>query len=338
MSPEKFEEYLKSVHFLSIRINKQASARKEILQLIEAHRYESKGQPAWEEFFLGEQHYYNGHDEKALKHYLQANAVPDHAFFCYRASASLFQSLGNIDKALGFAKKALKIFPNDYLTLSLLEKLLEKDHQMEDALEVKGRLKVLEKEAESDRELYEGPSARKDGLLENKKSASWPTFSKSIRATMNCSPKNLRRSKAEQASARESISNHPVTSMETTMNTESDIFSSPKSQDPANTQALTERLYTRHPEQQEKDPFSGKPLGQGHAALEELKRLANGLTSQDKELSNRFLTGVSKPVAESEHTLEQRIRTFQLSQTEMTGNYLQQAKVRLKSRTTAFIT
>lgn len=329
MVQEKIEQYLRKAHFLSTRINKTASARKDILQLIETYRDESKGNLPLEEFFQGEFQFYSGNYETALKHYLQASAIPNYAFFCYRSSAAYFQSLGNLDKALGFAKKALKLFPNDYLTLSFLEKLLGEDNQHEDAVEVRGRLKALEKEAEADQEQSLVPLRQKGLAIGEEEIRELAHIFEEHRGEDELFAEEFS-PKADPQTARESHQNHPVTSMETPMNTESDIFSSPKSQESGNTRALTERLYTRQSEQQDKDPYTGRSSGQGLSAFEELKKLASGLTGQDKDLANRFLVTTGH-ISDSGNALEKKIKAFQLSQAELTGNYLQQSKSRVKN-------
>lgn len=121
------------------------------------------------------------------------------------------------------------------------------------------------------------------------------------------------------------------TNMEDPMNTDSDIFSSPKSQEPGNTQQLTERLYTRRKEIQETDPFMGKAPESDALAFEELKKLASGSAGIEKEPFNNFMAaelGIDLGIGEA---LEQRIKAFQVSQAELTNQYLQQGKLRIKN-------
>jgi len=327
MIQEKIEQYLKEIRVLSIQSNESDHARKELLNIIEAYTLECAGSPSNENFFKGELYFYNKKYEIALKHYLQANTIPGFTFFCYRASAFLFHQINNLEKALDFAKKALKTFPNDYLTLSIMEKLLEEDLQIEDALEIRSRLKDLEKEAENSatasqipiKGLTIGEEEIKElaHIFEERQSPD-ELFAE------ECYPLAI----AEPQIAAELIQNFPVTTMENPMNTDSDIFSSPKSQEAGITQSLTERLYTRHKDFPERDPFTGKTPESNSSALEELKKLAGSSISTEKEPFNRFMAaelGIDQGTGEA---LEQRIKSFQLSQAELTSQYLQQAKTR----------
>jgi|694.fasta_scaffold04059_26 tetratricopeptide (TPR) repeat protein len=232
---------------------------------------------AWMEFFSGESAFYSGQYEKALQHYLKATSIPQFHFFCYRASAWLFHGMHNLEKALSFVQKALQIYPKDYLTLSLYETLLLQDNQREDALEVQHRLKALEEEALN-------------------------------KVEMTILAHQLELNKLSP----------PVTNcMEQTMNTESDIFSSPKSQDSKGTQALTHRLYPSPSELGHKDPYANK-------AFEELKNLASHAPAC--EMTERFIskeTGLDHAACQA---LEKRIQMSQASQAEISRHYLEQSK------------
>lgn len=89
------------------------------------------------------------------------------------------------------------------------------------------------------------------------------------------------------------------------MNTESDIFSSPKSRDVNAAQVLTERLY---PEKQGDDPYISTRSSQ--STLEELQRLAMSY----------------KPLEQTEQGLEQKIKSFQKTQSDQIDRYLKERK------------
>lgn len=116
------------------------------------------------------------------------------------------------------------------------------------------------------------------------------------------------------AQSKQINTNNPVSTMERPMNTESDIFSSPKNQESGVTQALTQRLYSTNQGGKEKDPYS-KTSKPGSTAFEELKKLA-------------LNTAELQPDASGTQALEQRIKNFQHSQTELTRQYIEKAKNR----------
>ena len=116
------------------------------------------------------------------------------------------------------------------------------------------------------------------------------------------------------ASANQINTNNPVSTMESPMNTESDIFSSPKSQESGVTQALTQRLYSTNQGTKENDPFT-KTLKPGSTAFDELKKLALSPAEQQTDMSGT-------------QVLEQRIKNFQHSHIESTRQYLEKAKQR----------
>lgn len=104
MDQKAFESYLSQTKRL---------APEPLQQLIAAHKSEHGDKTYLAEFFAGEEAFHQARYEKALKHYLKAGGVPLHPFFCFRASALLFQSMNNPEKAEEFALKALTLDPDD---------------------------------------------------------------------------------------------------------------------------------------------------------------------------------------------------------------------------------
>ncbi len=88
----------------------------------------------------GEEAFYKEKYKAALKFYLSAQTVPNFHFFCFRASAFVSKELGRTAKAVGYARKALKIYPNDPITVNLLSNLLESYSESEEAEEIRNRL------------------------------------------------------------------------------------------------------------------------------------------------------------------------------------------------------
>lgn len=80
----------------------------------------------YSDFFRGERAFYSGCYALALKYYLRAPQDFAHFhFFCYRASALVFEKRGENRKALAFAKKALHFFPDDLSIQDLFQRLEE---------------------------------------------------------------------------------------------------------------------------------------------------------------------------------------------------------------------
>ncbi len=95
----------------------------ELHEIIDRCLLESQSVPEMSSFFNAERAFYNKEYKAAVKHYLEAKGLPQHQFFCYRASAYLFHSLGHADKALEFAQKAMQLAPSDPLTVTLMQAL-----------------------------------------------------------------------------------------------------------------------------------------------------------------------------------------------------------------------
>lgn len=93
------------------------------------------------------------------------------------------------------------------------------------------------------------------------------------------------------------------------MQTQSDIFSSPKSQETETTRGLTERLYSDRPQDTVNDPFSNK----AQHTFEELRKLLGAQSPSIK-------TEVDSP-------LEKVIKNFQASQADKIAQYLQRKSV-----------
>ncbi|MBS4169234.1 hypothetical protein [Parachlamydia sp. AcF125] len=141
---KKFENYLDQIQTYAIRLNKEEGALEELLRYIEEQQVEWTEDPSYQEFFKGEYAFFKQEFDLALKHYLQARAIPLFQFFCYRASAFVSKSIGNQEKAISFSRKALKFFPNDYSLLNLLKELLPSDSHRESVQEIQQKLQTLE--------------------------------------------------------------------------------------------------------------------------------------------------------------------------------------------------
>lgn len=105
----------------------------DLLALAHAQKKLGTGSEDYTQFLKAEEAFYNGNYRQALKYYLQAREIPQQAFFCLRASAYVSHEMGKEDKAIHYIRKALRVYPNDYLCLQLLKKLLKKKNQVLEA-------------------------------------------------------------------------------------------------------------------------------------------------------------------------------------------------------------
>lgn len=129
------ESYLKQAQIASCQLDNEPNALQDLLHTIERSKDASESNAPLIEFFKGEYAFYNGQYERAIKHYLAAKGINNFEFFCFRASAFVSRGQGFYDKAINFAKKALEIFPDDFITLKLLAELykrLSRDHEAQE--------------------------------------------------------------------------------------------------------------------------------------------------------------------------------------------------------------
>lgn len=124
MHPQVLEKYFPFIQQMSRRLDSDPGALQELLHTIERYKDDAGGEQAFQDFFKGEYAFYNGLYERSLNHYLNARGVDHFEFFCYRASAFIFKEKGDTKKALRFVKKALGIFPEDYVSQLLFRELL----------------------------------------------------------------------------------------------------------------------------------------------------------------------------------------------------------------------
>lgn len=150
MDQKAFESYLTQTRTLPL----------EALQPIIASHKQMYGDKSYlSEFFSGEEAFYQNQYESALKHYLKAGGIPSHPYFCFRASALLFQSMNNLSKARDFAQKALAIYPQDRLLQELCQ---TETHVIEEppALDIEAPSQEIEMQTESD--IFSSPHTRSD--------------------------------------------------------------------------------------------------------------------------------------------------------------------------------
>lgn len=150
MSEQLFHDYLARVKTLSHQIGKEPRALDDLLHYIAECRQSDADESLFAEFFNGEQAFYTGDYENALKSYLESKELPFFEFFCYRASAYIYQEQGEIDKALSFIQQALEIFPDDYGCLVRLGDLLSQTGSHQEAEAVLAKAKIVALKASSE--------------------------------------------------------------------------------------------------------------------------------------------------------------------------------------------
>jgi len=141
------ETYLKRAQQLSRLIDRNPSSLQELLHLIEINKDSVKLDSGKEEFFKGEYAFYSGHYEIALKHYLESKSVIKYEFFCFRTSAFISKGHTSIEKAIGYIKKALEIFPDDYPSLVLYGELLTQVGRYQESKEISAKTLALAEQA-----------------------------------------------------------------------------------------------------------------------------------------------------------------------------------------------
>lgn len=115
------ENDLKSYIIHCKKLSKQADFPQSLLGYLEEQLEQPLLSYTWVNFYKGEYSFYSARYEQAIRYYLNAKELPHFTFFCFRATAFLSQKLGRDEKVKEFVSKALTIYPNDALTLSLLD-------------------------------------------------------------------------------------------------------------------------------------------------------------------------------------------------------------------------
>lgn len=124
METQTFESYLQQVREIASQQPEDLSLENsEIIRLIEEYQANLVNNSSDEAFFHGEHNFYNGNYEQSLKYYLEAKEIPCFQFYCYRASSLISRDRGQLDKALSYAQKALRLDPEDIIMNRLLASL-----------------------------------------------------------------------------------------------------------------------------------------------------------------------------------------------------------------------
>ena len=318
MDPDNLGLYLKALIPLIQASEYDFANSEKILNLIEEHQNRYQGDPVYVDFFKGERYFYQGQFENALKQYIKTKSLSLYHFFCYRASGYLYSRRGNGVKALSFIKKALKIVPDDYLSLQLFSKLIVHEGMSEEGidthrpmsklkLDVSDSLSLGKKEHTLDQEvlkelahIFEEHPAAEELFSEEK--------------DINPNPSVV---------LKEHPFNFQANPMEIFMNTEADIFSSPKSTDTGSTQKLTKRLYSHAADLLEQNPYANGQAEVNFSALEELKKLAESSLDIESPSKNFMAEGLGSDL-KAGFSLAKKITSFEATQKEHVGRYLKE--------------
>lgn len=296
ITQQHFDQYFALAQRIAFRLESQPEARHELSYLIEKERETCCENLPFDEFFKAEYAFYNGNYSHALKHYLLAKSVPYFKLFCYRASAYISEERDELDKAINFAQQALVIYPDDYASLILLQKLYTRNEQNEKAAEISQKINELV-------ELYKD---EKSHALQNYELS--PDLSDCHGAEGDTGIENLK---------------HFATSMELVMNPRADFFAPVENSETLSTEMLTNRLYTTS--QSTTQPASSyylaeKPVFGEHASD----------YSSEQNIEHSVSLSKPKGLSAGKEILEHSIKAFQHKQSEVVGQYLDRFKKRQK--------
>jgi tetratricopeptide (TPR) repeat protein len=147
LAPYDIERYLENTQKLSLQNNHQG-----ILELINEQQKQHDLPSNILTFFSAEEAFYRNDYKAALQYYLKAKNTPHYEFFCFRASAYASELMNNYLKAIQFAKKSLRIRPDDYPTLAILAKTYTSIDQRDKAQIIKQKLEALKEVAPNEPE------------------------------------------------------------------------------------------------------------------------------------------------------------------------------------------
>lgn len=147
-----YADYLSRAQEYAISAQDDENARYNLFRLIDEYLASQPENSSYEQMLLGEKAFYHGNYELALKHYLKAHDLPDFHFFCYRASAFVSYKMGKTNKAFFFAKKALKLHPEDAYTQNIYNQLKTVENEEYEAAEPTDPIKELYQESATTRE------------------------------------------------------------------------------------------------------------------------------------------------------------------------------------------
>lgn len=351
MTQEQFNDYFSKAQQLSACMQEDPNAQSELLQLIERERYGTCENLPYEEFLKGEQAFFSEKYKHALQHYLRAKSIPHFKLFCYRASAYVANSTEDDVRALNFAKRALEEFPDDYMTLLLLEKLLTSEGDGEEAQEIRHQIQALQEKgraacgveiAENNQADQSQESLSCTGKGFKKFQSASACISKpnmeapqELHAIALRSSKNLGAAEIhanERRATSSKFSFNQTAALASPLSSSTRVFTSLGSKDPTSTATLTQRLYSKKATQnlstsnfmlhEQHTPKAAPKM----ASIKEIETFTDNL--QKTHAAHNPSMHIFNQEESSEAILEQSINTFHKQQSEQIAHYLEQYHAR----------
>lgn len=308
MDQSLFETYLRQTQQIAQRLPSDPSALLDIMQLIEKHKLFVDGNThGWDEFFKGEFTFYSGQYEKALHHYLAAKDIPHYHFFCFRTSCFVARTRGDQEQAVNFAKKALKLNPNDEILKQFLHDLSATTGPK--PAESAPKISLGEKEMAELASIFEEPPQQHEELFSREFDES--KISRSTQSPLTSEEEPAPESRAAAVALEESPHDPFLQLAESSMNAGAEMFSSTETPKTEERESLAQRLYA----------LSRKPDAAPETPLSALRRLAEETPSLSRTSDASF--------AESSG-LAARIEAFQQLQSQRLQEYLNYTNTRPK--------
>lgn len=351
MTHDQFNNYFSKAQQLSACMQEDHNAQGVLLQLVEKERHGTCENLPYEEFLKGEQAFFSKKYKHALQHYLRAKSIPHFKLFCYRASAYVANSTEDYVRALNFAKRALEEFPDDYMSLLLLEKLLTSEGHSEEAQEIRHRMLALQEKgrAACGLDIAENNQADQSQASLSCKGKEFKKFQSAGACTSEPSTESpqelhavaLRSSKNlgaaeihahERRALSSKFSFKQTAPQASPLGSSMRVFTSLGSKDPTSTATLTQRLYSIKTTQnltasnfmihEQHTPKAALKM----ASIKEIETFPKNL--QETHTAHNPSTHIFNQEESSEAILEQSIGTFHKQQSERIAHYLEQYHAR----------
>ena len=345
-----FNGYFYSSNELTIKHTQGNNILPELADLIKKQKSTLPNEEATEHFFKAEEAFFNNQFKSALKHYLSATKVPLYRAYCYRTSAYIARKQGNTVQSKGFAKKALKVNPKDYLSLKILSELLPPNNQNPEVQHIKEQLNKIKNYYDSSsntstfsESLEPSQTHTAIGLdnseieeltdlfrvdSETPESFENTSESKTLHEEESSSQIINHFKNPELFKNKERIHNTPSTNMELEMHKEQIVTQ--KTEELDSNLSETSSLSNK-----DSNTNSLETENRHSMAYQELKELAASNFSVKKQSTNEFINSQLGFDMSNEQTLGQRIQSFRSEQTKLISDYVNATKMHSKKLTNA---
>lgn len=147
MDSKVFQNYLENTQRLLGNGKFEDNSRQDVLKIIKEHMKNEQASKEGDFFLKGEEAFFNRQYKLSLKYYSMAHDIPNFRFFCHRATAYVFKNGGRLEKAIDFAQRALNIYPEDAITLGILEELLREKYKGWETEKIQNEIASLKEKA-----------------------------------------------------------------------------------------------------------------------------------------------------------------------------------------------